>query len=275
MLQLVPFSICNCLLAAGLALAAVPADAQTDLESTWMASRTVLERRADELDRLAASTAYSDRARKGASDEAERIRRRLVEGDFRIGDKIFVSVEGAMPSNRQMAPTTLSDLQDTVTVLEGSRVNIRGIGEIELTGVLRSELQNRINTAVNEVILNSRATTRPLVRLAVFGNVGRPGYYTVPMETRLDALVMMAGGPTPDAATDMIRLVRGDTIVLDEYEVRRVIAEGLVVGELQLREGDQVTVAQGTEPLDRRTTLQYTFLFLSPLVTTLVVRLLR
>ena len=167
------------------------------------------------------------------------------------------------------------DIEDTLTILEGARINVRNIGEISLVGVLRAELQTRVNAAVNEVILNSRAVTRPLVRIAVFGSVGRPGYYSVPLETRLDNLIMLAGGPTVDASTENMRIVRGDTTVLDQREVQSLIATGAVVGVMELKEGDQLIVERGAQRLDRQQALQFTFLFLSPIISTLLFRTLR
>lgn len=249
--------------------------AQADLESTWTASRAELEARVTQLDALAASTAYSERARARASAEATRIRRRLSEGDFRIGDRIYVVIEGVAPVQIAGTPMATQDIMDTVTVLDGSRVLVRGVGEIALTGVLRSELQGRMNAAVGEIILNARATARPLVRLAVFGSVGRPGFYTIPMETRLDALVMMAGGPSVDAATTNIRMVRGDTVLLDAAEVRAAIADGTVVGAIGLREGDQLMIDRRAQPLDRQQALQLTFLFLSPVISGIVFQVFR
>lgn len=257
-----------------LGLSSTPAHAQDDLGSAWTASRAELERRVLQLEALTGSTAYSERTRARSAQEAATIRRRLGEGDFRVGDRIYIEIEGAIPEGVQVAPT-LSDLQDTVTVFEGARINVRNIGEISLVGVLRSELQARVNTAVNEVILNSRAMTRPLVRVAVFGSVARPGYYNIPLETRLDNLIMLAGGPTVDAATEKMRVVRGDTVVLDESEVRMLISTGEVIGAMGLQEGDQLIVERGAQRLDRQQTLQFAFLFLSPLISTLLIRTLQ
>lgn len=248
---------------------------QTDLGSAWTASRAELERRVTQLDALAGSTAYSDRARARSAQEAAGIRRRLTEGDFRIGDRILIEIDGVVLDATRGAQPTQTEYQDTVTVLDGARINVPNIGEISLAGVLRSELQGRVNAAVNEVILNSRARTRPLVRLAVFGSVGRPGYYNIPLETRIDHLIMMAGGPTIDASTGKMRVQRGDTIVLDPTEVRGMIANGVVVGEMGLQEGDQLLIERGPQRIERQQTIQFAFLFLSPLVSGLVFRALR
>lgn len=259
-------------LVAALCLAPTSGAAQTNLSSAWTASRAELERRVTQLDALAGSTAYSERARARSAQEAENIRGRLSDGDFRVGDRIYVEIEGLIPEGIEGQARIPGDIGDTVTVVDGSRINVRNIGEISLVGVLRAELQARVNAAVNEVVLNSRATTRPLVRLAVFGSVGRPGFYSIPLETRLDNLIMLAGGPTIDAATGKMRVVRGDTVVLDQTEVRSLIAAGVVVGEMGLQEGDELIVERGAQRLDRQQALQFTFLFLSPIITTLLFR---
>lgn len=261
-------------LTAGLCVLPGVAATQSDLGSAWTASRAELESRATQLDALASSTAYSARARARSAQEAATIRRRLSEGDFRVGDRIYVEIEGSIPDGLQAAPT-LSDFQDTLTVFEGARISIRNIGEISLAGVLRAELQNRVNTAVNEVILNSRATTRPLVRVAVFGSVGRPGYYNIPLETRIDNLIMLAGGPTVDASTDNMRVVRGDTVILDEREVRGAIVEGMVIGALGLNEGDQLVLDRRSQSLQGQERTRFIFLFLSPIISAVVFRTLR
>jgi protein involved in polysaccharide export with SLBB domain len=258
-----------------LVLAPLPGAAQADLGSAWTASRAELERRVTQLDALAGSTAYSERARARSAQEAANIRRRLSEGDFRVGDRIYIEIEGSIPEGIEGAAPTLSDLQDTVTVFEGARINVRNIGEISLVGVLRSELQNRVNTAVNEVILNSRALTRPLVRLAVFGAVARPGYYTVPVETRVDDLVMLAGGPAPEAIMNEMRFQRGDTVVLDAEELRNLIALGRVVGAIGLQEGDQLVINRGQPPLQGAERTRFLFFFISPIISALVFRYLR
>jgi protein involved in polysaccharide export with SLBB domain len=266
-----------CALAAllgSLALAPISLMAQADLGSAWTASRAELERRVTQLDALAGSTAYSERARARSAQEAATIRRRLSEGDFRVGDRIFVEIDGTVPEGIQ-GSGPVAGLRDTVTVMDDARITVRNIGEISLAGVLRSELQVRVNAAVNEVILNSRANTRPLVRLAVFGAVSRPGFYTVPLETRVDDLVMLAGGPAPEAQMNTMRFQRGDTTVLDAEEVRGIIASGEVVGALGLHEGDQLMIDRGQPPLQGAERARFLFFFISPIISALVFRYLR
>lgn len=242
---------------------------------SWTASRAELERRLASLEALAGSTAYSERARARAASEVIGIRRRLSEGDFRVGDRLYVEVEATALMGPNAVPQPLADVRDTLTVLEGQRINIRTIGEISLAGVLRSEVQARVSAAVAEVLLNARATTRPLVRLAVLGAVARPGYYSVPMEYRLDDLLMLSGGPAPNSQAQRMRMLRGDTIVLSEDEVRGFIASGTVVGQIGLQEGDQLYVERGEQPIDRQETVRFAFLFLSPLISALVFRFVR
>jgi len=258
-----------------LALFPLSVRAQADLGSAWAASRAELERRVTQLDALAGSTAYSERARLRSAQEAATIRRRLSEGDFRVGDRIFVEIDGSVPDGIQGASTPVAELRDTVTVMDGARITVRNIGEVSLAGVLRSELQVRVNAAVNEVILNSRANTRPLVRLAVFGAVSRPGFYTVPLETRVDDLVMLAGGPAPEALMNSMRFQRGDTAVLDAEELRGIIASGKVIGELGLHEGDQLMIDRGQPPLQGAERARFLFFFISPIISALVFRYLR
>lgn len=233
-------------------------------------SRAELERRVTLLDALAASTAYSSRAREKAAAEAAGIRRRLVEGDFRVGDRMLVLVETAAREAAVAATPSLPPMPDTVTVQQGSRIQVREVGEIALAGVLRSELQSRISAAVGEVLLNARATVRPFVRVAVFGAVIQPGYLTVPLETRLDALVMLAGGPTTEANPSTLRVLRGDTLILDESEVQQAISEGTVIAELGLREGDQLRLDRGRQKLDPQQRAQFVFFFFSPILTSLL-----
>src|SRR5689334_21462050 len=56
------------------------------------ASRTELEASLVEIDKIMDSTGYSSRIRDAKRQEAELIRQRLAEGDFRVGDQIVLSV---------------------------------------------------------------------------------------------------------------------------------------------------------------------------------------
>jgi protein involved in polysaccharide export with SLBB domain len=235
---------------------AAPSVAQ-DLGNSWMASRVTLERRALQLDSLASSPAYSEEARLRASAEGERIRRRLQDGDFRVGDRIYIEVDNSVLGTASTEAAVF--LRDTLTVMDGNRVFVRGLGDVSLDGILRSELNGRIRGAVSEFLLNSRTTARPLIRLGVFGSISRPGYYSLPLEARLDAVLMLAGGPLADANPEGMRVMRGDTIVLTERDVLTYVANGTVIGEMGLQVGDQLVVSRRQLVLDANFTDRIVF----------------
>ena len=212
--------------------------------ATRSASRADLESAAAELDQLAASTAYGERLRARARTDASKIRVRLTEGDFKVGDLIMLVIEGQLAVN------------DTLTVLDGARLQVPGFRAVSIAGVLRSELEAKLRTELTDVVRNATVSARPLVRLAVFGAVGAPGYVSVPPETTVDGLMMIAGGPTATAEVDKLRLVRSDTVLVGPEAFRAAVAEGLTVGALDLTDGDALIVPERGLPWDRNSILQ-------------------
>ena len=242
-------------------LAVIPTSVGAQATSgDWLATRAELETRLESVSRVAASTAYGDRLKARVASEGISIQRRLADGDFRIGDRIFVRVGGSLLVN------------DTVTVLDGRRIVLPQLGEMPLEGVLRSELESKLLEFARQTVLDATVSARPLVRMAVFGPVTNPGYHAVPMETRLDELLASAGGPTGEADPATLRVMRGESIVLDEKEVASAIVEGRAIGSLGLREGDQLVLRPRSPPWDRTMTITLVTTLVVPIVTILLIR---
>lgn len=225
-----------------------------------MATRSELEAELAKREQWLQSTAYSDRLRERARREAATIRSRLTDGDFRVGDRLVMRVDGRVP------------FDDTLSVVAGRMLIVPGLGTISVAGVLRSELQERAQATFRESVLDAVVTVRPLARLAVFGSVGGPGYQSVPLETRVDELLMAARGPGADTRPDRFRIQRGDTTLVDPAGVQLAIASGLTIGDLGLRDGDYLLVEPGAQPWDRGSTLSLMGLILTPLITRVLIR---
>lgn len=226
-----------------------------------LATRAELESQAQTLERSASSPAYGARLRATAVADLAAIRRRLSAGDFRVGQQILLRIDGAA------AP-----INDTLTVLDSLILDLPGIRRVSLFGLLRSELEARLTLEVGQVVRNARVSARPLMRLAVLGAVGAPGFSSVPHETLVDQLLTLGGGPADRATIDDLRLMRGDTILLRGDAVMSAIADGQTVAALGLRDGDALFVPRGSEPLNRTSALSLVTLFLSPLLTIFVFR---
>src|SRR3989442_41000 len=145
------------------------------------ATRAALEDRARRGEGGARSAALSRDARGSAAREAAAIRARLVAGDFAVGDRILLAVEGE------------KELSDTFTVGPGRLLPLPGIGDVPLEGVLRTELQayltRRLAQNLNDPVVRAQA----FVRLSIQGEVTRPGYCGIPAEVLLSAACMTAG----------------------------------------------------------------------------------
>lgn len=225
-----------------------------------LATRPQLDAAAVQFEQFAASSAYSERTRARARVEAATIRRRISEGDFQVGDRIAIRIEGN------------PILTDTVTVLDGRLITLTGYRQVSLAGVLRSELEAKLRLDLADYIVNTTVTARPLLRVAVFGNVGRPGYHSVPAETSIDQLVSLAGGPSSTADMQKLKVVRGEEVMLEPADVLTAVAEGLTLDRLGFVDGDALVVPLASPPLDRNARLQIVGLFLTPLITIFLVR---
>lgn len=177
----------------------------------------------------AQSPAYTDALRAQAQTEADGIRSRLETGDFTVGDRIYVSVA---------EETTLAD---TFTVDVGPMVDLPGVGEISLAGVLRLELQSYMQEQLARYFREPTVRARALLPVTVLGGVSRPGFYTMPSSATVTEVLNAAGlAATGDLAQIEIR--RGETVLWAGAQLERAMIEQWTLDRLNLRAGDQVLV---------------------------------
>jgi protein involved in polysaccharide export with SLBB domain len=188
---------------------------------------------------------------KGVSPEFVRaetayIRRRLAEGDFHAGDRILVLVEMAQASTPASAAaagkTSEQQLSDTFTVGSSQEVTLPVVGVVSLRGVLRTELEPRLTEEIARYIRDPVVRARALVGLTLSGELARPGYYSVPADAVIPAVLMAAGGTTHEAKLNKMMVQRDGQTLWKDDAVRRAIAAGSTVDELELRPGDVIVV---------------------------------
>jgi hypothetical protein len=177
----------------------------------------------------------------GLKTEAFVIRKRLRDGDFEVGDRIEVRYEG------EQAPRS-----DSVLVVESGRIVRLGspMGDLDLTGVLRSELADSVTGRVDRYFRTVKVHVTPRLRLTVLGGVRSPGPLYTRVDTPLSEIIVRAGGqdPTTDLSNVVIR--RGGQIVLERRDVQAALTDGLTVERLGLLAGDEIVV--GTKPPGNR-----------------------
>lgn len=152
--------------------------------------------------------------------------------EFHVGDRIALTVEG---------PQMVSD---TVVVRDGLILRLPGLGDIPLAGVKRSDAQKYLTQQIGKFIRDPIVHATPLLRIAVMGQVGHPGFYTMPSDVLLSDVVMRAGGPTGSA--DLARTVvkRGSDEVISREEVANALSSGMTLDQLHVAPGDEMIVGE-------------------------------
>ena len=189
---------------------------------------TLLQR----LEDAAGAPGYSRELRAQAAREASYVRERLEEGDFRVGDRVVLQVSGE------------PQLSDTLTVTGNRSLDLPQIGPVSLQGVLRSELENHLREVLGQYLRDPQVRARALIRIAVLGSVGSPGFYTLPASALLEEALMSAGGPAGNADIEQIRVRRGQDIVWEGELLQRAMIEGRTLDQLSLQAGDRIMVPQ-------------------------------
>ena len=164
--------------------------------------------------------------------EAWLLRSRLQRGDFQEGDRIVVMLLGSTTFN------------DTISVRAGKLLPLPRMGEVPLEGVLRSELGDRISSHLAKFLRDSSVRATPLVRIAVLGQVNRPGFYYTSADALLSDMLMKAGGPAGNADLGRMSIRRGGEVIWTERDTRTAMSDGLSVERLHLRAGDELYVGE-------------------------------
>ena len=182
------------------------------------------------LDGAIRAPAYSERFKARAKAQAAEVRSRLDAGDFQVGDRVLLVVQGE------------SALSDTFTVGQGNELLLPVVGAIPLRGVLHAELESHVTAQLARRIREPRVQARPMVRIAIEGAVARPGFYSVPVGALLGDALMAAGGLAPTGRADEARLERSGRDVLSATAFRQAVVLGRTLDQLDVRAGDRVVV---------------------------------
>jgi len=194
-------------------------------------TRAELESALASYEKLAVSTSDS-KVKEQAMSDAAAIRERLRTGDFYPGDRIVIRV---------LNDTSVSD---TFTVKQGRVIDFRAIPELSLAGVLDSELLDRVKTHVAKYIRDPDVTVVPLVRLQFTGGIAQPGWYQFRTDQTLTDAIMSVGGPAQNSEIHKTDILRGGKILVDRGSTARALRSGKTIGDLGLRDGDELRVAE-------------------------------
>ena len=177
---------------------------------------------------LEAIAAHPPRGMSSANLQA--VQQRLANGDFNVGSRILIEVQG---------DTTYSD---TFTVRTGQILALPSLPPLSLEGVLRSESDSVIAEFLSRYLRNPEVRVTPLMRVGVLGGVARPGFYDVPAQTLLSDVVMGAGGLNAVGSMSRTRINRGNTVVMDSKATNIAIANGATLDLMNLQSGDNINV---------------------------------
>jgi protein involved in polysaccharide export with SLBB domain len=199
-------------------------------------SRQDLEDLIAQLEQTAESPRANQSTRQEARASAARIRQRLQEGDFRAGDRIDLNVRGE------------PDMTGEFTVEPGRTITLPNVGAIPLIGVLRSELEDHLRRELSRYLQNPSVQARSMIRLAIVGEVGSPGFYTLPASLLMEDVVMTAGGPTRSANLDRIRIERAGEVVWRDGTLQQAMLDSRTLDQLSLQAGDRIVVPSRPAP---------------------------
>lgn len=216
--------------------------------SAQRATRAQLTGQVSAIERQLSGAKSRDLATLQASLEA--LRTRLQRGDFKPGDRFIMQL-------RQDSVRS-----DTLVVRDSLRVAVLNLPEFTVAGLLRAELEDRLNAHVARYLRNASVRTTQLVRVSVTGSVRNPGFYYAVADRPLNDLLTSAGGPLMEANLDKLTVSRVGKTLIDGASARRAVEQGRTLEELDIESGDAVYVPVKRR-VDWRSAIQLGFIAMS------------
>ena len=183
--------------------------------------------------------------RQAASDPAQRdaaaaIRERLRDGDFRVGDRIVISTR----SSALLPQGVAAALNDTLIVREGRTIRVPNVPDFSLDGILRSELEERLNTHLQGYVRNVDVRVETLLQANISGPVGRPGFTVLAPDMLLTDAIMAGGGISQNADVNRTVVKRDGDVIIDSDSLRVAIQRGATLDRIDFQTGDEIAVGE-------------------------------
>lgn len=220
------------LLVGVLPTAATAQSLEAGVGSLQRATRADLAARVAQLEQQVSSGQLKGKDAEQAKKDIVAIQGRLSAGDFQVGDRFVITAR--MDSIRA----------DTASVRDSLKVSVLNLPDLSISGVLRSELDERLNAHVARYVRNVTIRTNVLTRVAVLGAVRMPGFYYASPDRPVSDMVMLAGGPAPQANLDQFEVYRARTRLLGTKESRNAVRSGATLEQLDIRSGDEFRIPE-------------------------------
>lgn len=124
------------------------------------------------------------------------------------------------------------------TVDDRGIVTLPLLGEREVSGLGPDALRDDLLADYREYLQNPSIEVTILRRINILGEVRSPGLYPVDATISLADALALAGGVTPVADPNKIRLVRDNEVIAQGVD------QAAVIGASEIRSGDQIVVGQ-------------------------------
>jgi hypothetical protein len=240
-------NLSRCIITAFILAAPSLLSAQKSGELPQRATRSQLQERLVQLDAELGQAKREQRAR--LQSQATIIRARLESGDFQSGDRFVVTL-------RQDSVRI-----DTASVRDSLKVSLFSLPDFSVAGVLRSELDSLLRSHVSRYLRNANVRANVLTRISINGAVRTPGFYYSAPDRPLSDLLMLAGGPAPEARLNEVEVYRGAVKLLSAKDSRRVLKDGTTLEQLDIRAGDEVRIPAKAKRISFQSVLQIFFVF--------------
>lgn len=187
-----------------------------------------------ELERQAATASPQD---------AAAIRDRLRTGDFEVGDRVVISTRSSLTLPQPVAEA----LNDTLIVREGRTIRVPNVPDFSLAGVLRSEIEERLNAHLKGYLRSVDVRVEPLVQANLSGPVSRPGFTVLAPDMLLTDAIMAGGGISGNADVNRTVIRRNGDVVIDSDSIRVAIQRGATLDQIDFQTNDEIRVGERRE----------------------------
>ncbi len=123
---------------------------------------------------------------------------------------------------------------------EDGKLTYPVIGEINAGELTVAALRDTLRTGLERLFTNPFVTITPQFRIAVLGEIQRPGLYTVDPTLSVLDVVAMAGGASPVGNLGKIRVLRSGAETRLSFEQEAI--RGRTLQEIGVRSGDEIIV---------------------------------